>query len=150
MTKKAVVKQLTEKQRAALAKRKSWKKGQSGNPKGRPLKIIEEIKKYSEGENIRIAKADLARVIEILMSKPGYKLKKWLDDRETSVYVQAIITSLGDSVRDSNIHKFRQIVEMLHGKPEQIITFKEEDLVIDPNMSPAEAMVKLQEIIKRK
>lgn len=148
MSKKATEKQILS--RNKNISKGTWKKGQSGNPKGRPLKILSEIKKYSQGENIRIAKADLARIIEILISKPQEQLNEWLQEKNTPAYIAAIITAIGDAVVEKNFHKFRQIIEMLHGKPEQIFTVKEEEIEIDPNMSDDKAAELFRALVRKR
>ncbi len=150
MTKRAELKHSDPRTARIYRKGREWKKGQSGNPKGKPPKIEGEIKKLLGKDNIRITKVDLARTIEILMSKSSEELRALATDKATPAYQAAIVTALGDSTAKGDFHKFRQIVEMIHGKPEQIITTRPARGILDPSLSNAEAMKQLQDFIKGK
>ncbi len=97
-----------------------WKKGQSGNPKGRPVKVFSAIRREFEARGIERASADAVRdAYEYLLSLP---LKDIIDisgkpDDEKNTYPALYRIVAQKMTSKQGFEMLREMLDRAHGKP---------------------------------
>lgn len=115
-----------------------WKKGQSGNPKGRPKKLLSKLK--DKGYN----KYEINWTIENLIAMTVDELKEVKKDKENTVLERIVATALLNSYKKGSLYAIDNLLTRAHGAPKQqieqtninkefTVTFKKvEPLPIEP------------------
>jgi Family of unknown function (DUF5681) len=92
-----------------------WKKGQSGNPKGRPKSLLSNVLADLKAEGYEGGtRAELAELASILVNIEEERLKTLIQDKKIGIVSRAIMAVAGKSSSDLNNLKF--ILELAHGK----------------------------------
>lgn len=94
-------------------KASQWKKGQSGNPKGRPPKIYTILKEtgYS-GQDIQTAFGELAWYTQ-------EDLKRLASAKDTPAIIKITANSLLKAITAKDFRRVKEILEYVLGKPKQ-------------------------------
>lgn len=96
-----------------------FKKGQSGNPKGRPPKVLTAILKELQGEGFeRVTNGQVVEAYEILFGLPEHKLKSVVADTEKPMILRIVAKSML-STRGADM--LEKMLDRAQGRPKQSI-----------------------------
>lgn len=95
----------------------TWVKGQSGNPKGRPPKVLTTLVADLKKQGYERATATtVVETIEHLIGLPEDRLRELLADKEQPMSVRIIIKSM---LSAKGFETLSAILDRVHGKPKQ-------------------------------
>lgn len=95
----------------------TWVKGQSGNPKGRPPKVLTTLVADLKKQGYERATATtVVETIEHLIGLPEDRLRELLADKEQPMSVRIIIKSM---LSAKGFETLSAILDRAHGKPKQ-------------------------------
>lgn len=92
-----------------------WKKGQSGNPTGRPKKFISKLK--DKGYN----KYEINWTIENLVAMTVEELQEVKADKENTILERIVATALLNSYKKGSLYAIDNLLTRAHGAPKQQI-----------------------------
>ena len=105
---------------------KPFKKGQSGNPKGRPPKLATTVIRALKERGIaRVDRTEVDELIARLQNLPRKKLLEFVKDEANTPIVVALIAR---GLSGAKGHEFlvRDLWDRQHGRPKQSVDVKEE------------------------
>ncbi len=95
-----------------------WKEGESGNPNGRPRKLVSKIVKHLNDSGVEnVTKEQVRGAIEVCLNLRQEELKELGDDDTQPMLIKTIASHITDS-KDS-YHVLSFILERAFGKPDQ-------------------------------
>lgn len=105
-----------------------FKKGQTGNPNGRPKKIIQRLedvigRKFSVG----ITKADKLQIIESMLELSVSQLKGIATDTESPVFMVLIANAIKGDIERKNMVTVNELLNRLYGKSSVRVEVEKED-----------------------
>jgi len=118
----------------------SWKKGQSGNPNGRPRKFVCQLKDM--GYN----KQDINQTIENMMAMTLNELADIFKDEHATILERTIANAMRKSLEKGTLYSLETLISRVHGVPSQTINqlitekpiFNGLDINVTTNDSPSE------------
>jgi hypothetical protein len=118
----------------------SWKKGQSGNPNGRPRKFVCQLKDM--GYN----KQDINQTIENMMAMTLNELADIFKDEHATILERTIANAMRKSLEKGTLYSLETLISRVHGVPSQTINqlitekpiFNGIDINVTTNDSPSE------------
>lgn len=90
-----------------------WKKGESGNPNGRPRKYVSQLK--LDGYKI----SEINDTIQNMMSLNVDELKKVWDNPNATILEKTIASALRKSMEKGNLDSMETLLTRVYGKPKQ-------------------------------
>jgi len=121
-----------------------WSKGQTGNSKGRPPKVLTSIISDLKNQGYeRVTATTITESIEHLIGLPQDRLQELLTDKEQPMSVRIIIKAL---LSGKGFEALNTILDRAHGKPKQqmdvqstgeqkmevVVKITNDDLISDP------------------
>jgi hypothetical protein len=93
----------------------SWKKGQSGNPNGRPRKFVTLLKDM--GYN----KQDINQTIENMMAMTLNELADIFKDEHATILERTIANAMRKSLEKGTLYSLETLISRVHGVPTQTV-----------------------------
>lgn len=99
-----------------------WKKGQSGNPKGRPRKIIGKLEKLiGEEFALDLSKAEKYQILEWALEKNKEELQSIVDDEKQPAFLVCVANSILGDIKNKRIITVEALFDRIFGKPKQSV-----------------------------
>lgn len=92
---------------------KPYKKGQSGNPKGRPRKYVSLLKE--QGYKV----AEVNDCIQAMMSMTLDELKEVWDNKQATVLEKTIASAIKKSIERGSLYSIETLLTRVYGKPRE-------------------------------
>ena len=108
-----------------------WKKGQSGNPNGRPRRVLTKLQKDLKIEfNVSLPKEDKLTLLESLLEMNGNQLAGIINDDQSPIFLVNIANAILKETKAGKTYALNSLFDRFFGKPSQSvdITSKGESL----------------------
>lgn len=92
-----------------------WKKGESGNPKGRPKKPVLELKR--DGYKL----AEINDTIQVLMTMTLEELKLIWDNPKSTLLERTIASAIRKGIEKGNLDSIETLLNRVYGKPKEAV-----------------------------
>jgi hypothetical protein len=100
----------------------SWKKGQSGNPNGRPRKFVCQLKDM--GYN----KQDITQTIENMMAMTITELAEVFKDENATVLEKTVANAIKRGIDKGTLYSIETLLNRVYGQPKQEVESKNENI----------------------
>lgn len=104
-----------KKRSLANLKPKPWKKGQSGNPKGRPVKPVLQLKK--EGYKLH----EINDTIQTLLNLNLDELNDVWDNPNATLLERTIASAIRKGIDKGNLESVETLLNRVYGKPKEAV-----------------------------
>ena len=99
-----------------------WKPGQSGNPKGRPKKIIKQLAELVKKDfTLDLAMEDKFQIIEWCLEKTQAEIELIINDKDSPVFVVCIASSIKSDIEKNKASTIESIFDRIYGRPKQAL-----------------------------
>jgi len=99
---------------------KKWKKGESGNPAGRPKKIETVIKEhFLEEHNLKLTKTQSQDIIKNILGKTRKELVEMAQNEELPFWIALIAKKAQRDFEKGSIHILDVLFDRVYGKPKE-------------------------------
>lgn len=95
-------------------------KGKSGNPAGKPRKIISALK------SIGYTKAEAADTINSMLAMTLDELKEVFENKESTILEKTIANALKKSLDKGSLYSIDALLSRTHGKPTEMVELNAE------------------------
>lgn len=113
-----------------------FKKGQTGNPNGRPKKVIQRLEDVIGRKfNVDITKADKLQIIESMLELSVSQLKDIATDTESPVFMVLIANAIKGDIERKNLLTVNELFNRLYGKSSVNIEVQKKEEFKSPIMS---------------
>lgn len=93
-------------------------KGKSGNPNGRPKKVITRLEELiGRRFNVEVSRADKMQIIESMLELSLNQLKAIATDQDTPVFMVLIANAIRGDIERKNLSTANDLLNRLYGKP---------------------------------
>ena len=94
-----------------------WKKGQSGNPNGRPRKLVSDIIDKMKSEGVKpLKQSQVSDAYEVLMQLEEAELMTLINDKKTPMFIRIIGKAM---VQKDGTRMIETMLDRAHGKSTQ-------------------------------
>lgn len=98
-----------------------WKKGESGNPKGRPRKILRQIEEKIGVEfNVSLSMDDKFQILNSMIEMSIDELRDISQDKGCPVFMVNIARALKRDIEQGKINTLSELFDRFFGKPKNI------------------------------
>jgi hypothetical protein len=94
-------------------KLKIWEKGESGNPKGRPKKLVPSMK--IDGYKL----TEINDTIQSIISMTVEELKMVWDNPKSTILEKTVAGALRKSLEKGNLESVETLINRVYGKPKE-------------------------------
>jgi len=94
---------------------KPWKKGESGNPKGRPTKPVLQLKK--EGYKLY----EINDTIQTLLNLNLEELKEIWDNPKATLLERTLASAIRKGIEKGNLESVETLLNRVYGKPKEVV-----------------------------
>lgn len=102
-----------------------YKKGQSGNPKGRPKKMETVLREaFEEEHSIKLTKTQMQDLVKLILGKTKSELVELAKNEDLPFWISLIAKKAERDYNKGSIHVLDVLFDRVYGKPkeEQAIT----------------------------
>ena len=92
----------------------SWKKGQSGNPNGRPRKYVSLLKE--QGYKV----SEINDTIQAMMAMEIDELKEVWDNPKATILEKTIANAMRKSLEKGSLYSLETLLSRVYGNPKQM------------------------------
>jgi hypothetical protein len=112
-----------------------FKKGQSGNPNGRPRKYVSQLREL--GYKL----SEINDTIQVMMAMDMEELKSVWDNPKATVLEKTIAAAIRKSIEKGSLYSIETLLTRVYGKPRENADVKTEMTIrlIDDDDTPTEA-----------
>jgi len=100
----------------------TWKKGQSGNPKGQPRKLATQLK------IIGYTKAEAAKTIEAMLAMNILELKEMFENPNATILEKTIAAALKRSLEKGSLYSIDTLLNRTHGKSTEMVQVQSDNI----------------------
>ena len=100
----------------------TWKKGQSGNPKGQPRKLATQLK------IIGYTKAEAAKTIEAMLAMNILELKEMFENPNATILEKTIAAALKRSLEKGSVYSIDTLLNRTHGKSTEMVQVQSDNI----------------------
>lgn len=121
---KKTAKQNSGKTTGGVANLKPFPKGKSGNPKGRPRKLVNTIIEAMKSQGVKpLKQAQIADAYEVLLQLTETEMKKLVLDKSTPMFIRIICKAMMDK---NGTQMIETMLDRAHGRAKQSLDVKAE------------------------
>jgi len=117
----------------------TWKKGQSGNPKGQPRKLATQLK------IIGYTKAEAADTINAMLAMNIIELKTIFENPDATILEKTIAAALKRSLEKGSLYSIDTLLNRTHGKPTEMIDMKQDVKVTEIKFTESDGCEPIKE-----
>lgn len=93
-------------------------KGTSGNPNGRPKKVITRLEELIGRKfNVEVSRSDKMQIIESMLELSLTQLQAIAKDKESPVFMVLIANAIAGDIQRKNLSTANDLLNRLYGKP---------------------------------
>jgi hypothetical protein len=99
-----------------------WKKGQSGNPNGRPKNIHTILNDYFLADfNLKLSKSQTSDIIQVILGKTKNELIELAKNDELPFWISLIVKKAQRDYEKGSIHILDVLFDRVYGKPTETL-----------------------------
>lgn len=98
-----------------------WQQGESGNPKGRPRKVLSELaKKVGVDFQVSLSKEDKFTILESMMEMSLQELKSIATDKSAPAFMVVVASAIRKDIQSGKLGALNDLFDRFFGRPDQV------------------------------